>query len=132
MADNLDKHESTLEGLREEFEALKQLIDAYETYLATKRGLSNQGQLPLGHDVQNGHSSSEVPITLYDGSERILRSYQRPLHVSVLVRELAKMGKITTGNSLTGALAQDKKKRFERVRPATFGLTEWSKKHDGA
>ena len=130
MVENLDKHEAILEDLRMESEALRLLIAAYETYLATKRGASTQPDLFPAHTTRNGQSAAAggTPLTLYEGSERILREVGKPLHVSVLVRKLAELGKKTTGNSLTGALAQDTKKRFRRTAPATFGLAEWPEK----
>lgn len=134
MVENLDKHEAILEDLRIEGEAINLLIKAYETYLATKRGTTGNKQTDLfpAH-TENGHTAlgSNRPPTLYEGSEKILRAAGKPLHAKIIVQRLAGMGKTTTVNSLAGSLGQDSKGRFERVEPGTFGLTEWSKKHDG-
>ncbi|HKZ80923.1 MAG TPA: HTH domain-containing protein [Pyrinomonadaceae bacterium] len=132
MAENLDKYEAVLADLREERRALDNLIAALEARINAKRGASGQGTLltPVV-EHQNGYAGptvSDKPITLYEGSEKILRAVGKPLHAKFLVLKLAEMGKITTVNSLAGSLGQDPKKRFERVERGTFGLTEWSKK----
>jgi hypothetical protein len=131
MAENLEK--ALLAEWREERDELDKLIATLEKRIATRRGTTKQSDL-FG-DTSTGKTRTEVvvfnedrPVTIPDGSERILRDVGRPLHAKKLVEGLARMGKVTTVNSLNGSLPQDPKNRFKRVAPSTFALREWELK----
>ena len=140
MAETLDNYDSVLADLRAERDELDRLISVLEAKAAAKRirpltvfrpASLFEGPTLISHQA-TATQTAHRPVTLYDGSEEILREAGRPLHVTILVRGLReRYGRDTSYKSLAGSLPQDPKQRFDRVAPNTFALSEWKHKHDG-
>jgi DNA-directed RNA polymerase delta subunit len=62
---------------------------------------------------------------LTDMCERILREAGKPLHGKVLLEKLAEKNRPTSSKSLSGAMPQDYKQRFENLGGNIWALTEW-------
>lgn len=70
-------------------------------------------------------SNKRSGVSLLDGTEKILREANQPLHISILIPKLTDMGRTTNVHSMSSSLRQDSKKRFTNLGRNTWALTEW-------
>lgn len=90
-------------------------------HLAAKKHGTKSRKVKATRKPPQGHSG----LTFFDGTDKILREANRPMHISEILPKLADMGKPTNAHSLSSTLRQDSKKRFENLGKNMWALREW-------